>query len=102
MKKLGKTEFRECLQFFVEEYFVFQFATEDISITINRTIIVYVFIWVYNLVCHNEGGTVAEREFENRVLTMIFGPKRDAVTGEWGGLHNKEFRHLYTLPILYG
>jgi hypothetical protein len=23
------------------------------------------------------------REFENRVLRIIFGPKRDDVTGEW-------------------
>jgi hypothetical protein len=25
------------------------------------------------------------RVFENRVLRRIFGPKRDEVTGEWGG-----------------
>jgi hypothetical protein len=28
------------------------------------------------------------REFENRVLRRIFGPKRDEVTGEWRKLHN--------------
>jgi hypothetical protein len=28
------------------------------------------------------------RVFENRVLTRIFGPKRDEVTGEWRKLHN--------------
>jgi hypothetical protein len=27
------------------------------------------------------------RVFENRVLRRIFGPKRDAVTGEWRKLH---------------
>ena len=34
--------------------------------------------------------------FENRVLRRIFGPKRDVVTGEWRGLHNKEFYALYS------
>jgi hypothetical protein len=29
------------------------------------------------------------RVFENRVLTRIFGPKRDEVTGGWRKLHNE-------------
>jgi hypothetical protein len=33
--------------------------------------------------------------FENRVLTRIFGPKRDEVTGEWRKLHNEELHDLY-------
>jgi hypothetical protein len=32
------------------------------------------------------------RVFENRVLTTLFGPKRDEVTGEWSKLHNEELR----------
>ena len=28
------------------------------------------------------------RVLENRMLRRIFGPKRDAVTGEWRKLHN--------------
>jgi len=32
---------------------------------------------------------------ENRVLRRIFGPKRNAVTGEWRKIHNKEFHDLY-------
>jgi len=31
------------------------------------------------------------RAFENRVLKMKFGPKREDVTGEWRRLHNEEF-----------
>jgi hypothetical protein len=31
--------------------------------------------------------------FENRVLSKIFGPKRDEATGEWRKLHSEE---LYT------
>jgi hypothetical protein len=38
------------------------------------------------------------RVFENRVLSTIFGPKRDEVTGEWRKLHNEEFRDLYSSP----
>jgi hypothetical protein len=36
--------------------------------------------------------------FENRVLSRIFGPKRDEVTGEWRRLHNEELHDLYSLP----
>jgi hypothetical protein len=36
--------------------------------------------------------------FENRVLRMIFGPKRDKVTGEWRRLHNEELIDLYPSP----
>jgi hypothetical protein len=38
------------------------------------------------------------REFENRVLRGIFGPKRDEVTGEWRKLHNGELHNLYSSP----
>jgi hypothetical protein len=40
------------------------------------------------------------REFENRVLRRIFGPKRDGVTGEWRKLHNEELRNLYSSPSI--
>ena len=36
--------------------------------------------------------------FENRVLKIIFGPKRDGVTGEWGKLHTEELNDLYSSP----
>jgi hypothetical protein len=35
--------------------------------------------------------------FENRMLRRIFGPKRDAVTGQWRKLHNGELHNLYSL-----
>jgi len=38
------------------------------------------------------------RVFENMVLRRIFGPGRDAVTGEWRRLHNEELNDLYCSP----
>jgi hypothetical protein len=35
---------------------------------------------------------------ENRVLRIIFGPKRDDVTVEWRRLHNEELSDLYASP----
>jgi hypothetical protein len=32
------------------------------------------------------------------VLSRIFGPKRDEVTGEWRKLHNEELNDLYCSP----
>jgi hypothetical protein len=40
------------------------------------------------------------RVFENRVLSRIFGPKRDEVTGEWRKLHNEELHDLYSSPSI--
>jgi hypothetical protein len=36
--------------------------------------------------------------FENMVLRIIFGPKRDEVTGEWRKLNNEELNKLYCPP----
>jgi hypothetical protein len=35
---------------------------------------------------------------ENRILSRIFGPKRDEVTGEWRNLQSEELRNLYAFP----
>jgi hypothetical protein len=35
---------------------------------------------------------------ENRVLSRIFGPKRDGVVGGWRKLHNEELCSLYSSP----
>jgi hypothetical protein len=37
---------------------------------------------------------------ENRVLGIIFGPRRDEVTGGWRKLHYKELCDLYSLPSI--
>ena len=51
--------------------------------------------------CENWSLTLREerklRVYENTVL-RIFGPRRDAVTGEWRRLHNEELNDLYSSP----
>jgi hypothetical protein len=32
------------------------------------------------------------------VLTDIFGPKRNEITGKWRKLHNEELHHQYSSP----
>jgi len=41
------------------------------------------------------------RVFENRVLSRIFGPKRDEETGEWRKLHNEGLSDLYSSPNIF-
>jgi hypothetical protein len=39
------------------------------------------------------------RDFENRVLRRIFGPKREE-DGSWRKLHNDEIHSLYSSPYI--
>jgi hypothetical protein len=41
------------------------------------------------------------RVVENRVLGIIFGPKRGEETEEWRKLHNEELNDLYSLPYIF-
>jgi hypothetical protein len=41
------------------------------------------------------------RVFENTMLRIIFGPKKDKETGEWRRLHNEEFNDMYSGPLTY-
>jgi hypothetical protein len=38
------------------------------------------------------------RVFENTVLRIIFGLKRDEMTGDWRKLNNEELHNLYSSP----
>jgi hypothetical protein len=40
------------------------------------------------------------RMFENTVLTRIFGPKWDEVTGGWRKLPDEELRNMYSSPSI--
>jgi hypothetical protein len=72
--------------------------SKNVNIKIYRTIILPVVLYG----CESWSLTLREecrlRVFENKVLTRIFGPKRDEVTGEWRRLHNKELYALYSSP----
>jgi hypothetical protein len=62
---------------------VFSVAVENLKTRIYKNIILPVFLYG----CETWSLILRElrklRVFENRVLRRIFGPKRDAVTGEW-------------------
>jgi hypothetical protein len=70
----------------------------NVKVKIYKTIILPVFLYG----CETWSLTLREehrlRVFENRVLRIIFGPKRDEVTGEWRNLHNEELHNLYSSP----
>jgi hypothetical protein len=69
-----------------------------IRVKIYRTIILPVVSYgceTWSLTLSEEHGL---RVFENRVLRIIFGPKRDEVTGERRKLHNEELNGLYSSP----
>ena len=62
---------------------------KNLKIKIYRTIILPVVLCG----CDTWSLTLREerklREFENKVLRRIFGPRRDEVTGDWRRLHNE-------------
>jgi len=72
--------------------------SKNLKIKIYRTIISPLVLYG----CETRSLTLREecrlRVFENRVLRIIFGPKRDEVTGEWRKLHNDELNDLYCSP----
>jgi hypothetical protein len=39
--------------------------------------------------------------FENILFGIIFGPKRDEGTGDWGKLHYDKHNDLYSVPNVF-
>jgi hypothetical protein len=72
--------------------------SRNVKVKIYKTIILPVVFYG----CETWSPTLKEehrlRVFENRVLSRIFGPKRDEVTGEWRKLRNEELHNLYSSP----
>jgi hypothetical protein len=72
--------------------------SRNVKVKIYKTIILPVVL------CGCETWSLTLREenilrvFENRFLRIIFGPKRDEVTGEWRKLHNEELHIFYSSP----
>jgi hypothetical protein len=70
----------------------------NVKVKIYKTIILPVVLYgreTWSLTLKEENRL---RVFKNRVLTRIFGPKRDEVTGEWRKFHNEELHILYSSP----
>jgi hypothetical protein len=71
-----------------------------VKVKIYKTLILPVIVYG----CETWSLTVREehklRVFENRVLRIIFGPKRDGVTVGWRKLYNEELHNLYFSPSI--
>jgi hypothetical protein len=72
--------------------------SKNIRIRIFKTIILPVVLYG----CETWSLTLKEehrlRVFENRTLRRIFGPKTDAVMGDWRKLHEEELHNLHSSP----
>jgi hypothetical protein len=77
----------------------FRLLSEDVKITIYKTIIMPLILYA----CETWSLTLREEHrlsvFENRALRRIFEPKRDEVIGGWRKLHN-EFHYLHCSPSI--
>jgi hypothetical protein len=72
--------------------------SKNLKIKIYRTIILSVVLYgseTWSLTLQEERKL---RVCENMVLRIIFGPRRDEVTGEWRKMHNKERNDFYSSP----
>jgi hypothetical protein len=74
----------------------FRLLSRNIKVKIYKTTILPVVLYG----CETWSLTLKEehrrRVFENRVLRIIFGPKRDELTGERRKLHSEELHILYS------
>jgi len=70
--------------------------SKNLNTKIYRTIILPVVLYG----CETWSLTLREerrlRVFENRVLMIILGSRRDEGTGEWRKLHNEDLTDLYS------
>jgi hypothetical protein len=72
--------------------------SRNVKVKIHRTTILPVVLYG----CETWSLTLREkhrlREFQNRVLRRIFGPKRDEGMGQRRKLHNGELHNLHSSP----
>jgi hypothetical protein len=72
----------------VQNLLSYSLLSKTVKIRIYRTIILPVVLYGCETWSHTLREECRLRDFENRVLRRIFGPKRDEVTGEWRRLHD--------------
>jgi hypothetical protein len=74
--------------------------SKNVKIRIYKTVILPVVLYG----CKTWSLTLMEKHrlkvIDNRVLKIIFGPKKDEVMGEWRKLHNEELPDLYSSPSI--
>jgi hypothetical protein len=92
----------------------FWFAQETLDFTNSSLLVKNIEIKIYRSVilpvvlhgCETWSLILSEehrlREFQNRELGNVFGPKRDKVTGEWRRLHNEELRCICSWTKYWG
>jgi len=76
--------------------------SKNLKIKIYRTIILPIVLYgceTWSLILKEERKL---RVFENMVLRIIFGPRRDEVTWKWRRLHKEEINDLYSSPNIVG
>jgi len=78
----------------VQKHLFYKRLSNNLKIKIYRTIILPV---VHG---YETWSLMFREECRLRVLRIIFGPKRDEVTGEWSKLNNEERNDLYCLPSI--
>jgi hypothetical protein len=74
--------------------------SKNVKVRIYKTIILPVVLYG----CETWSLAVREERklkvFENRMLRIIFGPKRDGVTGRWKNCINDKLHYLYFSPSI--
>jgi hypothetical protein len=76
--------------------------SRNVNVKVYKTIILPLVFYGYetwSITLREEHGL---KEFENRVLKRIFGPKRDGIMGDWRKLHNGSFVICTRYQILLG
>jgi hypothetical protein len=72
--------------------------SKNVKIRIHKTVVFLVVLYVcetWSLALREEHRL---RVFEDRVLKIIFEPKRDELTEDWRKLLNEELHNLYSSP----
>jgi hypothetical protein len=82
----------------VQSLLLSRLLSRNVKVKVYKTIILPAALYgceTWSLMLREEHRLMV---FENRVLRRIFGPKRDAVMGEWRKLHNEELHNFYSFP----
>jgi hypothetical protein len=81
-------------------FFFLVWCQRNLKIRLYTTIILSLVLYgcgTWSLILRKEHQL---KEFENRMLRRIFGPKKDEVRAGWKKLHNEELQDLYSSPSI--